>query len=136
LCDCGNHHEASVSSLNTGSPRSCGCASHPSGKDNTSYKHGLSHTKEYRTDNTLRTLYNIGLSDYNVLLKEQKGKCKICGKEQQGDRALSVDHDHITGEIRGLLCRNCNSVIGFCKEDVIILERVIDYLLENGKMLR
>jgi len=58
--------------------------------------------------------YGLTLHDYYSLLKKQNMCCAICGKHQKDfNRLLSVDHDHKTGEIRGLLCSNCNSGLGF-----------------------
>ena len=59
--------------------------------------------------------YGISLSDYEELFDKQKGKCALCGNGvTQGSRMqnLSVDHCHITGKIRGLLCIPCNRALG------------------------
>ena len=59
--------------------------------------------------------YNYGLSteDYNLLFMNQNGRCAICDKHQSElQRNLHVDHNHITGEIRGLLCPTCNTGLG------------------------
>jgi len=83
----------------------------------------------------LQRKYGIALNDYQHLLEAQDGKCKICGstdhrvKGGATEFSLSVDHDHGTGEIRGLLCQNCNSILGFAKDDISILERAIQYLM-------
>lgn len=65
-------------------------------------------------------LLKYGLTDdaYQALLAEQGGLCAICGELEEryiaGQRApLSVDHDHQTGAVRGLLCARCNSVLAF-----------------------
>lgn len=53
--------------------------------------------------------YGISLAQYNEILVQQNSCCPICNKhrdEQKND--LSVDHDHETGKVRGLLCTNCN----------------------------
>jgi len=57
--------------------------------------------------------YGISLTEYNSLFEEQKGCCYICGKHQlEFKRKLAVDHDHITGQIRSLLCLSCNAHLG------------------------
>lgn len=61
----------------------------------------------------LRSEYGISLEDYNILKKNQKGRCAICNKKYS--KTLLVDHDHKTGRVRGLLCRKCNTGLGqFC----------------------
>ena len=53
------------------------------------------------------------IKEYNKKFKKQKGCCMICGKHQdQLDRKLCVDHNHTTGQVRGLLCSNCNLLVG------------------------
>lgn len=62
-----------------------------------------------RRNRSLKHLYGIDQSQYDVLFLKQEGKCGICEKHQENfDRPLSVDHDHNTNEIRGLLCTGCN----------------------------
>ena len=74
-------------------------------------------------------VYNISSDQYNELFILQEGKCLICGTHQSElDRALCVDHDHTTNKIRGLLCGNCNSGLGFFKENINLLLRAINYL--------
>lgn len=73
--------------------------------------------------------YNLTVEQYNELFNLQEGKCMICGVHQSSlDKALCVDHDHSTGEVRGLLCGNCNSGIGFFKDNVDLLNKAIIYL--------
>lgn len=51
---------------------------------------------------------------YDRMFFEQKGKCAICGTHQSKlKKSLSVDHNHTTGEIRGLLCSRCNFLVGY-----------------------
>jgi len=62
--------------------------------------------------------YNMTPKEYDKLYKRQKGCCAICGIHQSVfKKALCVDHNHITGEIRGLLCNSCNWAIGYLKVD-------------------
>lgn len=68
---------------------------------------------------------------YNDLLMKQNGKCAICGdiEVRYGQPiALSVDHDHTTNKVRGLLCGNCNRGIGLLKDDPDTLFRASIYL--------
>ena len=66
--------------------------------------------------------------DYEMMLNYQQHKCAICN-EQLGEK-LFVDHNHSTGQVRGLLCSECNSALGYIKESRQILENMIDYLTD------
>lgn len=79
-----------------------------------------------------RKMYNYGISaeEYYSMLKTQNGVCATCGRADK--TMLSVDHDHVTGKVRGLLCRNCNSALGFVKDDPKILWKMIIYLKKHG----
>jgi hypothetical protein len=80
----------------------------------------------------LKRFYNITLETYNEMFVNQEGKCLICGTHQNElKRALSVDHDHITGKVRGLLCNKCNFILGHSRENIDILKSVIKYLEIN-----
>lgn len=77
----------------------------------------------------LKIKYGITLEQYNEMFKSQKGRCVICGTHQKDlKQRLFVDHDHDTGEIRGLLCSRCNTGLGMFKDDIDILLNAIDYL--------
>jgi hypothetical protein len=71
---------------------------------------------------------------YNLFIKKQNNKCAICGKPQFKKR-LSIDHNHKTDKIRGLLCNNCNILIGFAKDDIEILKEAINYLRKDKRRL-
>lgn len=76
----------------------------------------------------LRTLFSLSEADYEVMLKHQDGRCAICRKLPKNVR-LAVDHDHKTGQVRGLLCWACNSGIGKWNDDPKLLSRASDYLV-------
>lgn len=86
--------------------------------------------KKKRKNNSLKSKYNLTLDGYNELFRSQKGCCAVCGeKETSANKCdLSVDHDHKTGIVRGLLCDRCNRMIGFAGEDISKLQKAIDYL--------
>jgi hypothetical protein len=73
----------------------------------------------------LLTKYGMTVADYNQLLEDQEHRCKICG---QFAEQLCVDHDHESGQVRGLLCNQCNTGIGKLQESVFVLESAIVYL--------
>lgn len=56
--------------------------------------------------------YGITLEEYNAKLEEQGGVCAICEEECKTGGRLDIDHSHLTGEVRGLLCRRCNLRLG------------------------
>lgn len=81
-----------------------------------------------------RKVHQYGISDkmYESRLKLQKGGCAICGKPPDGRKKLAIDHDHDTGEVRGLLCSNCNNALGLLEDDVKRFRRAIQYLSGAG----
>jgi len=70
--------------------------------------------------------YAYGLTEgaFASLLSSQGGGCAICGSRDN----LCVDHCHTSGDIRGILCRSCNSVLGLVAEDTKVLKTMIVYL--------
>lgn len=74
----------------------------------------------------LRDRYGITVEDYNDLLIEQDSKCAICSRTVVG--SLDVDHDHSTGEVRGLLCNRCNTGLGNFKDNPESLINAANYL--------
>lgn len=80
-------------------------------------------------DLRLRREYGITQEDYYDILEEQDGVCFICkGPPAWGKSKFCVDHDHDTGEVRGLLCNPCNSAIGYFGDDITRLKNAIEYL--------
>ena len=82
----------------------------------------------------LKHNYGILQEDYDCLFSEQNGVCAICKEPEHwtyksGKVAfLAVDHDHTTGKVRGLLCRDCNQSIGKFKDDYKLLYSAYEYL--------
>lgn len=76
--------------------------------------------------------YGITLEQRNLLIKNQDNKCKICLEDLNvlDSKSIHVDHNHITGRVRGILCKKCNSMIGLSKEKEYILNNAIKYLKE------
>jgi hypothetical protein len=77
-------------------------------------------------ERVLRRDYGIGVDEYDALRIAQGGRCAICGDES--DRTLAVDHDHATGQVRGLLCIRCNRAIGNLRDDPDLALRAAAYL--------
>ncbi len=84
----------------------------------------------YRKKNLNKSLRRTGITEdrYRELLTLQGGVCAICKGDPNGKGRLAIDHDHKTGEARGLLCSNCNPGLGFFKDDPLLLAQAIRYL--------
>lgn len=83
-------------------------------------------------DNDLRKRYGITLEDYMTLIDLQDGLCAICRSPSDTNFALCVDHNHQTGEVRGLLCNRCNRALGMFGDDINVLIEAIIYLSKSG----
>jgi len=75
----------------------------------------------------LRNKYNLTPDQADALLESQGGACAIC-KEDDPTGGWVVDHDHESGEVRGILCRKCNSGIGLLKDNADVLRAAMNYL--------
>lgn len=74
-------------------------------------------------------LYGITGEDYDRLRKAQGGLCYICRRATGKRKRLPVDHNHATGEVRGLLCGPCNKILGHLRDDPTALQRAFEYLI-------
>lgn len=81
-----------------------------------------------KRDKYLRKTYGISLAQYDLLLKGQNGVCVVCLRGPKEGKNLCVDHNHISREIRGLLCNYCNRRIVGRHRDSDLLRRVAAYL--------
>lgn len=82
----------------------------------------------------LKRAYNITVEDYDLMMSKQGNRCAVCGGHQsEMERSFDVDHDHETGEIRGLLCNSCNRALGLMGDSVMILENALLYLRKMHK---
>jgi len=95
------------------------------------------HSRKWRENNPERykaiqrdSAFGKGAGDYyNKLFKEQKGCCAICGRHQsQLAKPLGLDHNHITGQWRKLLCSNCNFGIGNFRDSPELCYKAFQYL--------
>lgn len=91
-------------------------------------------TKERRVLRARRTAlkrrFGITQSQYDALLDAQGGRCAICQSDTPGGRwpTFHVDHDHITGKVRGILCKKCNVALGMFGDTLAGVQRAVDYL--------
>jgi hypothetical protein len=89
---------------------------------------------EQRKKEWLKSLYGMTVEDYNSLLNSQNEVCAICSQPCKTKKGLAVDHNHITGKIRGLLCANCNGAIGMLQEDPDIIEKAKQYIIRGNSV--
>lgn len=85
------------------------------------------------TEAYYKRVYGITLKEYLDLAEKQHFVCKLCKKEnfamgRNHSGCLVVDHDHVTGKVRGLLCHNCNRALGLFHDDANLLQKASEYL--------
>lgn len=98
--------------------------------------HGeLAKRRDFRAK--LKSRYDLSLEDFEHMLALQDGVCAICKRPENDKykRRLSVDHDHETGKIRGLLCHMCNTALGKLNDDPELFSSAARYLrLHRGEI--
>lgn len=79
---------------------------------------------------------NFGLypGEWELLFRLQGHKCKMCGRDDPGRARWHTDHDHDTGDIRGILCHNCNRGLGYLKDSPELLQAGIHYLNTGAQL--
>lgn len=87
--------------------------------------------RRYQRSAKLRHKYGIGIEEFEAMLEAQGGACAVCGSHPDG-RDLCVDHDHVTGQVRGLLCDLCNRMLGQAGDNPDLLDRGAAYLRQHG----
>jgi hypothetical protein len=98
---------------------------HPEKVKTYNEQHQLKKTPESTRAYEIMRKYGLSYERYLQMLAEQKGCCMICHRLMD---APKVDHDHDTGQVRDLLCNECNAGIGFFREDASIMESALAYL--------
>jgi hypothetical protein len=87
--------------------------------------------REQRHEYWRRRNYGLTPEQQKQLWEQANGRCQICGADPtERDPKLCVDHDHVTGRVRGLLCRNCNTAVGLLNDEPSLVERALHYLQE------
>ena len=109
------------------------------------YNLNLYHTNPKQKDNHRKAswkhqiykAYNLTVEAFRILESKQGGRCAICKRSKEEIKRerkkfyeFSVDHNHKTGKVRGLLCPTCNTLLGHAKDDIQILYNAIEYLKE------
>lgn len=73
-------------------------------------------------------LYGITGDEYRRIKSFQGGVCALCQRATGAYKALAVDHDHVTGVVRGCLCKRDNVLLGHARDQIEFFERCIEYL--------
>lgn len=81
---------------------------------------------------TVERNYGLSWEDYEAMLARQDGRCAICRTSNPGKKAWHVDHNHENGDVRGLLCSDCNLTLGKINDSVEVLYSMIRYLKPAG----
>lgn len=89
--------------------------------------------KERARDTDYKRKYGLSYAEYGFLLASQNSCCAICEIrfEDAPRGVLFVDHCHNTGEVRGLLCQNCNTAIGLLQDSPLLCTMAAEYLLRS-----
>jgi len=84
---------------------------------------------KYRVrEKQIRVKYGLTMEQYSLMVEDQQNKCKICEKDMNGVREPAIDHCHITGSVRDLLCANCNAALGLLQDDPEIIQNAARYV--------
>jgi hypothetical protein len=87
--------------------------------------------KAIRRNRHLKKKYNITSGEFDIILAAQGGRCKFCLTTKPGGRGTwHVDHDHLTGRVRWLLCANCNRGLGYFRDSITVMKSAIEHLHE------
>ena len=76
----------------------------------------------------LKSKYSLSLEQFNKMLVLQDNKCEVCNTTFKNEKSTHVDHCHTTGNVRGLLCANCNVLLGMSKDSIDVLKSAQGYL--------
>ena len=91
------------------------------------------YSPEQEAARNLKARYGITLAEYDTMLEQQGGCCKVCRTTDSGGKGrFHVDHNHTTGKVRGLLCSGCNKGLGHLQDSPDVLLKALAYLLEQG----
>lgn len=104
-------------------------------KEPTAVYNSTQRAKDLKKSANLKRDFGITLQQYDVMLESQNGVCAVCGQPEtarysDGEtvKRLSVDHDHKTGRVRGLLCGRCNCALGYVDDSKERLLQLAIYL--------
>jgi hypothetical protein len=88
---------------------------------------------QYNWEYMLKRSFGITPEQYNEMLEAQGCKCAVCNSECIRYDKLSVDHDHVTQKVRGLLCHRCNTALGLLQDNPEIISNLLEYILRHNE---
>lgn len=103
-------------------------ANHPGPRCMSHHRAKLNDMKRKAHARRIEQEYGLTAEQYQELYDFQEQRCWICRRATGASRRLSVDHDHRTGFVRGLLCRPCNTMLGQARDSTTFFGRAIVYL--------
>lgn len=103
-------------------------ANNPGPRCTTHWREEVKRRKAANHEKRVQETYGLQKGEYAQLYTFQGGLCALCRRATGASRRLSVDHDHGTGNVRGLLCRPCNSLLGHARDKALFFVRCIWYL--------
>ncbi|QPX61986.1 endonuclease VII [Mycobacterium phage Flaverint] len=105
-------------------------AKYPGPRCTTHHREFRAAKKSVSWEQRIYALYGITADEYWAIYEYQGGRCYICQRANGKRKRLSVDHDHKTGIVRGLLCTMCNKyTLGWARDCIEFFQRAIDYLI-------
>ena len=116
---------------------SANCGSVRRSQLKTRFSHGLSKTPEMRRlwvrRCKLKQKYNLTIKQWEAIFTSQGRRCAACGSsDPKGKVGWHTDHDHVTNNVRGILCHNCNVTLGLVHDSVAHLNSLVNYLQEKA----
>jgi hypothetical protein len=129
---CGKGHNISkVGRYKDYSCKECKKNLTPAMKAKRKIKYGLEYQNTWnklnptkRKEYALKSLYGLTLEQFKLLSREQNFRCKLCNRK----RKLVIDHNHKTNKVRGLLCFQCNIMLGLLRDSRRVALRIAEYL--------
>jgi len=91
--------------------------------------------KAYQRKYRLQRTYGLTIEQFDWVVMQQHSKCAVCKTALGSGRSCHVDHDHVTGKVRGVLCINCNVGIATARDKVEVLASAMTYLHNNQVMV-
>lgn len=103
-------------------------APHPGPRCYTHHRAVVKARSKAAHESRVQKVYGLGDGDYDRLYEGQGGACAICQRAYGKSKRLAVDHDHATGDVRGLLCSPCNSMLAHARDSTQFFTKAYYYL--------
>lgn len=103
-------------------------APHP-GKRCATHHRAVKRTRsEGAWEKRIRETYDLSAEEYYEVLESQGGRCPLCERATGATKRLSIDHDHLDGRLRGVICARDNAILGHMRDDPAMARRFAEYL--------